>query len=207
MRKVFASLLMVVLLFTLLPLHSVNAAPTYKDGEYSVPVVVYKSGSNERSVTNDYIVTPAKLVVKNGNNTIQLTQKNASWWKSFSVNTGLISTVSEGNDTRVVQFPVSDLTKEVNASLHIVVPDINYDNKYQVRFKFDASSVPTVSGSAGAQSSNGDTDSQSSGSANASGQLSDVVENPKTGDEAPILLLAVMLLGSGLFLVRRLATN
>lgn len=191
---------MLLLILSFIPLQSVDAAPKYKDGEYSLPVVVYKTGTNERSVTNDYIVSPAKLIVKNGQNYVQLTQKNASWWKSFSVDTGAVTTISEGNDTRVVQFPVPDLTKPVNAHLHVVVPDINYDNKYQVRFSFDASGIPTASvGDSEAPSDRG----QSGGSV---GSGSDkVVENPKTSDDSPIVLFVLLLLGSGFFLVRRLA--
>lgn len=195
---------MIACLFSFLSLNSVGAASTYKDGEYNVPVTVLKGDSNERSITNDYIVSPAKLIVKDGKSTIQLTLKNSSWWKSFSVSTGSITTISDSNDTRVVQFPVQNLNNPVNAKIHVVVPDIDYDNKYDVRFKFDASGVPTSGGSAGA--TNNESTSGNASSSNEAGS-GNAEENPPTGDDAPIVLLTIVLLASGLFLFRQYATK
>ncbi len=205
MKALLSSLVIIVGLLSFQPALPTDAASTYKDGEYSLPFTVLKGDSDERSMTNDYLVSPAKLIVKDGKNTVQLTLKNSSWWKSFSVSSGGISVISDSNDTRVVQFNVQDLNQLLSGNIHVVVPDIDYDNKYTVRFKFDASGIP----SAGETQNNGETGSVDNGQQNGDTSVGEktVEENPPTGDRAPVLLLGIILLGSGVFLVRQLVTR
>lgn len=205
MKALLSSLVIIVGLLSFQPALPTDAASTYKDGEYSLPFTVLKGDSDERSMTNDYLVSPAKLIVKDGKNTVQLTLKNSSWWKSFSVSSGGISVISDSNDTRVVQFNVQDLNQLLSGNIHVVVPDIDYDNKYTVRFKFDASGIP----SAGETQNNGETGSVDNGQQNGDTSVGEktVEENPPTGDHAPVLLLGIILLGSGVFLVRQLVTR
>ena len=143
--KVLFSLLIMLTVFPVVQSNSVEAASKYADGEYSLPFSVLKNTSDEQSVTNDYMTSPAKLVVKNGKNYIQVSLKNKSWWQYFKVQNGgsfgNVTVLSEGKDTQLVQFEVQDVDKLVNAKVHIIVPEINYDNKYDVRFKFNTSNV------------------------------------------------------------------
>ncbi|MBO1911903.1 NEAT domain-containing protein, partial [Microvirga sp. 3-52] len=145
MSRLLKVLFSIVIMLTVFQSNSVEAASKYADGEYSVPFTVVKNNSNEKSVTNDYLTSPAKLVVKDGKNLIQITIKNKSWWQYFQVQNGgsfgNVTVLSEGKDTQLVQFEVQDVDKLVNAKVHIIVPEINYDNKYDVRFNFNTSNV------------------------------------------------------------------
>lgn len=185
----------------------VDAESKYADGEYNLPFTVLKGDSDERSMTNDYLVSPAKLTVKNGQYIIQMTLKNSSWWKDFKVGSKDVKVLSDSNDTRIVEFPVSDIDKIVNAHIHVIVPDINYDNKYDVRFKFDTSGISEgkqkiASSDPGKKVDNGNADKSNENNNEESNQKE---ENPPTGDETPILLLSTLLLMSGLVIVRKIA--
>lgn len=169
-----------------------NAEAAYADGEYTLPFTILQGNSSEKSKTNDYVVSPAKLIVKNGKYTVQMTLKNSSWWKSFTVESKPVKVISDSNDTRVVQFEVSDVNKLVKGHIHIVVPDINYDSSYDIRLQFDTSKIGSIAGSKAASNGN-----------SASGEKAE--ENPPTGDNAPIFMLAIALLASGVVLFRKLA--
>ncbi|MFC5604293.1 NEAT domain-containing protein [Sporosarcina koreensis] len=139
--------LVTVLFIPVMPLNA--AAATFADGEYSVPFTVLKDIGNERSTTADYMVSPAKVQLVNDKATVTVTLKNSSWWQYFKVQNGGsfsdVQVVSESGDQRVVRFTVSDLTKMVNAKIHIIVtgiPGFEYDNKYDIRFNFNTSSIP-----------------------------------------------------------------
>ncbi len=123
------------------------AATPYADGEYSVPFSVLKDTGSETSATAEYVVSPAKLIVQNGKMHIIMTLNNSSWWQYFRVNGAEVQVVSEdtANDKRVVKFEVKDLTQLVGAKIHIIVtgiPGFTYDNKYDIRFKFNSSNIP-----------------------------------------------------------------
>ncbi|WP_252502137.1 NEAT domain-containing protein [Sporosarcina sp. Marseille-Q4943] len=142
------TLFLVTALF--IPIMPLNAsAATFADGEYTVPFTVLKDTSNERSTTADYMVSPAKVQLVNDRATVTVTLKNSSWWQYFKVQNGGsfsdVQVVSESGDQRVVRFTVSDLKQLVNAKIHIIVtgiPGFDYDNKYDIRFNFNTSSIP-----------------------------------------------------------------
>lgn len=188
----------------------VEAASKYKEGEYDLPFTVLKGDSDESSMTNDYLVSPAKLVVKDGKNLVQLTLKNSSWWEEFSVASGGMTVLSDENDTRVVQFEVADLDQVLNSKIHVIVPDIDYDNKYDVRFKFDASGIPVDGGSSNSdnsQEASGEKGTDKADGNEQGGAKTDGEENPPTGDDAPIFVFAFVLIGSAFFLIRRFAVR
>ena len=209
MSKILKGLLSLLILLTVLTVfqsNSVEAASKYADGEYSLPFTVLKNNSNEQSVTNDYMTSPAKLVVKNGKNYIQVSLKNKSWWQYFRVQNGgsfsNVTVLSEGKDTQLVQFEVQDVDKLVNAKVHIIVPEINYDNKYDVRFNFNTSNVAAK---AAGNTSNTADKSTAKGTTNNEQQTTKPESNPQTGDNTPIFFLVVLLLASGFFVVRKVA--
>lgn len=193
MKKTFKKLaVLLIAVFSLSLFNGVqNAEAAYADGEYTLPFTILQGNSNEQSKTNDYVVSPAKLIVKNGKYTVQMTLKNSSWWKSFTVESKPVKVISDSNDKRVVQFEVSDVNKLVKGHIHIVVPDINYDSSYDIRLQFDTSKI-----GAGKAASSGNS---------ASGEKAE--ENPPTGDNAPIFMLAIALLVSGAVLFRKLAVR
>ncbi|GIN97220.1 heme uptake protein IsdC [Siminovitchia terrae] len=208
-KKLIIPLLLALFVLTF-NISNAAAATPYADGEYTLPFTVLKGDSDERSMTNDYLSSPGKLIVKDGKNFVQLTLKNSSWWKEFKVGSQDVTVISEGNDTRVVQFEVQDLDTITDAKIHVIVPNIDYDNKYDIRFKFDTSGI---SGSGNSETANkGELNQGNSNEQNQNSEQSTdnsttgskkIEKNPPTGDEAPILLLTVVLLASGFVVYRK----
>lgn len=142
-----AMLFMLLLIVPSLAPQKATAASLYADGEYTVPFSVLKDTGSEPSATAEYVVSPAKLIVQNGKMHVIMTLNNSSWWQYFRVNGADVQVVSEdtANDKRVVKFEVKDLTQLVGAKIHIIVtgiPGFTYDNKYDIRFKFNSSNIP-----------------------------------------------------------------
>ncbi|WP_262174091.1 NEAT domain-containing protein [Saccharococcus sp. Marseille-Q5394] len=151
MKRIFTVAMAVALVTALfIPIMPMKAeASTFADGEYSVPFTVLKDSSNEQSTTADYMVSPAKVQLVNDKATVTVTLKNSSWWQYFKVQNGGsysdVQVVSQSGDQRVVRFTVTDLKQLVNAKIHIIVtgiPGFDYDNKYDIRFNFNTSSIP-----------------------------------------------------------------
>lgn len=131
-----------------------TAAPNFADGEYSIPFTVLKDTSNEQSTAADYMVSPAKVIVQNGKTHVVMTLTNSSWWQYFKVQSGggfsSVQVLGEDtvNDKRVVKFEVKDIEQVIDAKVHVIVtgiPGFNYDNKYDIRFKFNSKSIPLAS--------------------------------------------------------------
>ncbi|NQX59835.1 NEAT domain-containing protein [Paenibacillus qinlingensis] len=125
------------------------------DGEYAIPFHIYKKGSNESSVMYDYVDTNSgKLIVENGQSFISFTLKQHAEILSFKTerNGSLVETdkVSENTaaNTRVVRFPVKDLSARLNGWVKIywmLPPPINlYDHEYEVELGFDQPVIPEV---------------------------------------------------------------
>lgn len=131
---------------------TVLAAPTYADGQYDLPFQVLKDNSDDISATSDYMVSPAKLSIADGKKHVEVTLNNSTWWQYFKIQSADhsyvdVATVSEDVDSnkRVVRFAIDDLNALLHAKIHIIVtgiPGFEYDNTYDIRFKFDASHVP-----------------------------------------------------------------
>ena len=213
LKVLFSFIIAILVVLPVVQTNTVEAASKYADGEHSLPFTVLKDSSNEQSVTNDYMNTPAKLVVKDGKNFVQVSLKNSSWWQYFKVQSGGsfvdVTVLSEGNDTQLVQFEVQDLDQLLNAKVHIIVPDINYDNKYDIRFKFNTANVSAATAGVSSDTSekvdNKGTTSTEQGNSKTGVEKKKAEENPKTSDKSPILVLSLVLLASGFLVVRRVA--
>ncbi|QTD40875.1 NEAT domain-containing protein [Sporosarcina sp. Te-1] len=134
----------------LMPMQA-SAATIFADGEYTVPFTVLKGTGNEQSTTADYMVSPAKVHIRNGKATVTVTLNNSSWWQYFKVQSGGgfkdVQVVSENRDTdkRTVKFDVADLGQMLNGKIHVIVtgiPGFEYDHKYDIRFSFNTSGIP-----------------------------------------------------------------
>src|SRR5699024_10449016 len=134
----------------------------------------------------------------NGNYYVQFTVKNAEWIKSVSGPYGTAEVVSsdQANDRKVLKLRVSDISSPVDLSMHIVVPEdvagMEYDNNHKAKAVFNTSSIPAGDANT--------TESKHSSEATVTAE-----DNPKTGDQAPIIIFALLFVGAGLFLVRKLA--
>lgn len=212
-----------LLLMLIVPVAPIGVKAAIPDGEYDVDFNVLKESSDELSMANDQVKKPAKLIVRDGKMVVELTITGRDMWKTFEVEGKPVQTIKESGDEAVVQFEVSDVTKPVEAFIHVVVENINYDNNYTIRFDFDTSNIEgagqVTSTSSEPKTPNTNETAQSSAistnasdvvtSAEASDGSTPVVKNPKTSDEAPILGLLVALAVSayGLYYSRRRATE
>ena len=210
-------LLAILVLLPVTQADQVAAASKYEEGEYSLPFSVLKSDGSGTSAAAEYL-SSAKLIVKDGKNTVQMTVSNSSMLKSLTVNGATANTISsnESEDTRVVQFTASNLDGNLNGTMHVVVPaevlpPNGYDENYDVQFSFNTSEVPTQSSSKGTEGEETDEENGQGNSddENKEGETTvagkDKEENPPTGDNAPILLFTVVLVASGIVLVRKFA--
>ena len=197
MRHWWTLLFVISLLF----IPQVSLAASITDGVYQVPFKVLKAENDDLSMANDYLETPAQVTVQGGQATVQMTLKNSSWWKEFKVEGKDVRTVSDVNDVRVVNFEVNDLTKIAQSNIHVIVPDINYDNHYVIRFNFDTSALP-VANDTTPKAEKAESSTVVASSDQSSGTPATVV-NPKTGDDTPLLALLVLLIFSSYFLMKQ----
>lgn len=147
MKKLVTSFL-ALCLFSLIFTQATFAA--YADGEYSVNYNVLRGDNDSVSIANDYFAKPAKVIIKDGKVRVQITLNKSGWTKSLTLDgsSGTVINNNEAADQRTVEFPVSDISKPVVSTMHVSIPDMNYDHSYTVRFAFDGSSIPQASASA-----------------------------------------------------------
>lgn len=198
-RQVFITILSLLLL---LVIHHVSAdvvSAKYADGSYDVTYEVLRADNDSASIADGYFVKPATLIVEGSNSYIQLTVKSSDMVKSLTGPYGKANLVSENKsaNTKVYKFQINDVTKPVEMGMHIVVDveEIQYDTTHKARFVFNTDEVKEGTASAG----------KTGGADN--GSPSTTEDNPKTGDETPIVLFAVLLLGSGLLIARHFIVN
>ncbi|MED4079951.1 NEAT domain-containing protein [Halalkalibacterium halodurans] len=117
------------------------------NGTYTIDFTVLKHNTNEVSVMDNYTEKPATLVVQDGQQTIDLTLTNSDWIKLFQtkqngeyVDAEVVSADTAANK-RVVRFDVQDLSAKQSAYTHVVIPELQYDNFYEVHIRFDTNSI------------------------------------------------------------------
>lgn len=119
-----------------------NSEAAIADGTYSLNYQVNQPGSNSASMANDYFLKPAKLIVKNGKMTMQITIKNSSWVTEFNPPGGAkVIASNEAADQRTVQFSVANANRTTIA-MKIDIDDIDYHHAYSLDFVFDSSKLP-----------------------------------------------------------------
>ncbi|MBO0603164.1 NEAT domain-containing protein [Sporosarcina sp. E16_3] len=160
LMMLFSALLV---LFTVLPASQIEAAEvtTPVKQEFELPLDVLQVENDDKSATAQYVKSPAKIVVEDGKTFAYVTLLSSKWWQSLKVQTKQPGTFKETNfadaevisedkaaDTRLVKFEVQDLSKELNAKIHIIVTGVpglgEYDHSYDIRLKFDNSKTPVV---------------------------------------------------------------
>ncbi len=110
------------------------------DGKYSASIMALKYGTSDVSEMDKYLGKPATVIKKSGKYTVQVKLNNSSWIKSFKVGGQEAQIVEQSDDTRVVQFAVSDLPKTIKINTHVIVPGlvlggVSYDHTYDVDLK------------------------------------------------------------------------
>ncbi len=103
--------------------------------------IVKKEAEDEKSVMDNYLEHPSKVSHENGKTYVNFTLLSPDWWKMFELYNGdeklNMTTLEENDDKRVVKVEVPSGVSELTSKVHIVVPFINYDNKYTTRVVFD----------------------------------------------------------------------
>ncbi|MCY7445209.1 NEAT domain-containing protein [Bacillus safensis] len=124
-----------------------------KDGVYKLPFSMKKADKDELSRMNDYVVSPATLVVKNGRHFVSYTVKNSSAITSFQVGTGgkfeetLVAKTDQKADTRVIQYEAKSLSGAQAARVKIDIPAANYHEQYDVKLVYDTKGIALGEGS------------------------------------------------------------
>lgn len=217
MKKLFLSLFVLILgVFIVTPNYS---HAQLADGTYNIPYQVNKPSSISASMANDYFLKPAKVTMKNGKATVQLTIKNSAWVTEFNPPGGAsVINQNAGADTRVVQFSISDLSKPVTVAMKIDIDDINYHHSYSVDFIFDASSIPQATTEKNTQTNANSSNNNVSKTPNSSNAVvsgnkanevvgaNEQVENPQTSDSLPYVFI-FMLIASALVFYKVRPTN
>lgn len=138
-RNFFTMIIMIFIMALILP---INSEAAIADGTYSLNYQVNQPGSNSASMANDYFLKPAKLIVKNGKMTMQITIKNSSWVTEFNPPGGAkVIASNEAADQRTVQFSVAN-ANSTTIAMKIDIDDIDYHHAYSVDFVFDSSKLP-----------------------------------------------------------------
>jgi len=208
MKRTFI-MFIAIITFSLFQFVSPNSeahAVTYADGTYDISFEMKEAGSNNTSIADGYFTKPAKLVVKNGANYIQLTTNESDWIKSMSGPMGSATDVSESGNSRTVQFEVGDLSNPVNMNMHVVVPEevagMEYDHNHSVRVVFNAENIPAATNESAEESTEAKDEVEqvtagADDTAEKNPKADDTTEkNPKTGDTTPIGVYVFLLLAS-----------
>ncbi|PDY13670.1 internalin [Bacillus cereus] len=115
-----------------------------EDGTYDAVIKAYKDKTNEESMAAVYIKDP-KLTIENGKEIVTATLSESDFFKYLKKedihtpgvfhDVKVISEDKKKNGTKVIQFEVGELGKRYNMQMHIYIPTMAYDNKYQVQFE------------------------------------------------------------------------
>ncbi|MDA2100122.1 NEAT domain-containing protein [Bacillus thuringiensis] len=118
-----------------------------EDGTYDAVIKAYKDKTNEESMAAVYIKDP-KLTIENGKKIVTATLSDSDFFqylKTEDIHTPVVfhdvkvlSEDKKKNGTKVIQFEVGELGKTYNMQMHIYIPTMAYDNKYQVQFEVNA---------------------------------------------------------------------
>ncbi|SFL44170.1 Heme-binding NEAT domain-containing protein [Paenibacillus sp. 1_12] len=124
---------------------------TIADGKYTINYKILKYETDQRSVMQDYVITPGLLTVQNGRQYFAFTLKQSKEITSFKVDSGgslsdaTVVGRDDANNTRVVQFDVKDLSSKQKAWVKIDWAEMNYFHEYDIDIAFDKSSMTKVS--------------------------------------------------------------
>ena len=110
--------------------------------EKPMPFLVYKDKTDARSMMDQYMMHPAKLVYSDDGISAMFTLKNASWWKKVEAFDGKekldIHIVSEDKqkDLKTIRIPLKPDVPGISVKVHVVVPEMDYDHTYTTQLMF-----------------------------------------------------------------------
>lgn len=117
------------------------------DAISDVNVKVYKDGTTEESIMNDYMSPIASVKKVTDGNEVTVTFPKGGYIQGFKIAGKDVPVATDDKSTgvRTYTFNVADLTKLVNADIHVIVNEgpIKYDSNHKVQIALDGAK-PTV---------------------------------------------------------------
>ncbi|HIE6628515.1 NEAT domain-containing leucine-rich repeat protein [Bacillus luti] len=114
------------------------------DRTYDTEIKIYKDQTNEPSIASQYITNP-KVTVEGGRKIVTVTLQDSDYFQYLRIEDGnqpgvfhdvkVLSEDKRKNGTKVVQFEMGEFEKKHNMQMHIVIPAIGYDHKFQTQFE------------------------------------------------------------------------
>ncbi|HDR8182310.1 TPA: NEAT domain-containing leucine-rich repeat protein [Bacillus thuringiensis] len=111
---------------------------------YDTEIKIYKDQKDEPSMVSQYIKNP-KVAIENGKKIVTVTIQDSDYFQYLRIedknqpgvfqDVKVLSEDKRKNGTKVVQFEIGEFEKKHNMQMHILIPAIGYDHKYQVQFE------------------------------------------------------------------------
>ncbi|MGE7863419.1 NEAT domain-containing leucine-rich repeat protein [Bacillus mobilis] len=111
---------------------------------YDTEINIYKDQKDEPSMVSQYIKDP-KVAIADGKKIVTVTIQDSDYFQYLRIedknqpgvfhDVKVLSEDKRKNGTKVVQFEISEFEKKHNMQMHILIPAIGYDHKYQVQFE------------------------------------------------------------------------
>ncbi|MFD1955508.1 NEAT domain-containing protein [Paenibacillus thailandensis] len=113
------------------------------DGYYYIDFKILKDGTNQTSIANDYVVSPALLKVTDGKYNASFTVLRSKEVTSISIDgsSGKVVSRDNANNTRVMSYSIPSLSKKIDAKVKVDWDEINYHHTYDIQFLFDEDSL------------------------------------------------------------------
>ncbi|MBM7642917.1 NEAT domain-containing protein [Streptococcus loxodontisalivarius] len=129
--------------------------PSLSADEQAARITVFKNGTSETSVMQNYVNSNGKIVTVDGQKYVELTFKaNAYMVEGFWIEGQAASVVSDNGSVRVVRFPYTEGKTTYNASIHVNVPGV-YNETYAVQIKVEPGQVGSDSSASTTSTSTG----------------------------------------------------
>lgn len=111
---------------------------------YDTEIKIYKDQKDEPSMVSQYIKDP-KVAIEDGKKIVTVTIQDSDYFQYLRIedknqpgvfqDVKVLSEDKRKNGTKVVQFEIGEFEKKHNMQMHILIPAIGYDHKYQVQFE------------------------------------------------------------------------
>lgn len=121
-----------------------NQSVAANERTYDTEIKIYKDQKDEPSMVSQYIKNP-KVAIENGKNIVTVTLQDSDYFQYLRIedknqpgvfhDVEVLSEDKRKNGTKVVQFEIGEFEKKHNMQMHILIPAIGYDHKYQVQFE------------------------------------------------------------------------
>ncbi|WP_002149635.1 NEAT domain-containing leucine-rich repeat protein [Bacillus cereus] len=114
------------------------------DRTYDTEIKIYKDQKDEPSMVSQYIKNP-KVAIEEGKKIVTVTVQDSDYFQYLRIedrnqpgvfhDVKVLSEDKRKNGTKVVQFEIGEFEQKHNMQMHIFIPAIGYDHKYQVQFE------------------------------------------------------------------------